>query len=256
MFKIASWNVNSLRVRLPHILTWLAQHQPDALCVQEIKVTDEHFPLAAFHEAGYHVEFSGQKTYNGVATITKFAPAEVSKDLPDLNVAERRVLGTTLNGVRIWNIYVPNGDNLLSAKFPYKLAWLKTLKNHLQNELKIYPKLIVLGDFNIAFDDRDVHDPEYWSGTVLYCQPVRAALQAMIDTGLHDSFRLHSTEAAQYTWWDYRMNAFKRGIGLRIDHILSSSVLAQACTGCYIDKTPRGWERPSDHTPIIAEFEL
>lgn len=252
--KIATWNVNSLRVRLPQVLDWLSENQPDILALQETKVTDDLFPEAAIREAGYHVVFSGQKTYNGMATLSKAPQTEICKDLPTLDHHERRVLVTTNGKLRIWNIYVPNGEAITSDKYQFKLTWLKALKSSLEAELLKHPELIVLGDFNIAPEARDVHDPKAWEGQVLFSEPERAALQQLIDLGLADCFRLKSQAEEAYSWWDYRMNAFKRNRGLRIDHILASKALAKQCQHCLIDKTPRGWERPSDHTPVMAEF--
>jgi len=248
--------VNSLRVRLPHVLTWLEKEKPDILALQETKVTDDIFPLTALHEAGYQVVFSGQKTYNGMAILSKQPLTDIEKHIPHFNPEEKRVIGASLNKLRIWNIYVPNGESVQSQKYEYKLGWLQYLRKHLQDELKQHPQLIVLGDFNIAPEDRDVYDPQAWQGQVLFSEPEKKQLRELINLGLKDCFRLLHQDNKSYTWWDYRVNAFKRNMGLRIDHILASEPLAQHCTQCQIDKTPRSWERPSDHTPIVAEFNL
>jgi exodeoxyribonuclease-3 len=254
-FKVATWNVNSLRVRLQQVLAWLNSHQPDILALQETKVTDELFPLDAFQEAGHHVIFSGQKTYNGVAIISKKPLTAVQQDVPNLNQHDRRLLGASLGSLRIWNIYVPNGESVQSEKYQYKLSWLTHLRNFLENELQQHPQLLLLGDFNIAPEARDVYDPLSWEGQVLFSEPEKEKLQQLLQLGLEDCFRLHNHSEKNYTWWDYRLNAFQRNRGLRIDLMLASRALAKKCLHCSIDKTPRGWERPSDHTPVVGEFE-
>lgn len=252
--KLATWNVNSLRVRLPQVLEWLAREAPDVLCLQETKVPDEDFPEAALREAGYFAVFSGQKTYNGVAILTRQTPTAVLRELPGADNAQRRFLAADLDGIRIINVYVPNGESVDSDKFRYKLAWLEALRAHLRAELEVHPRLVVVGDFNIAPQDRDVHDPRAWQGQVLFSEPERTALQQLFALGLKDSFRLFDQPDASFSWWDYRQGAFRRNRGLRIDHILSSPQLASACRGCRIDVEPRRAERPSDHAPVIAEF--
>ncbi|HEX4045223.1 MAG TPA: exodeoxyribonuclease III [Gammaproteobacteria bacterium] len=255
---IATWNVNSLRARLPHVLTWLQDVKPDVLAVQETKVVNEDFPLQAIQELGYHVISSGQKAYNGVAIISRLPmPTEhIITDIPQHDDPQRRVLAVTINNtLRILNIYVPNGESVGSEKYQYKLRWLQHLDMYLQTELKTYPNIVVLGDFNIAPHERDVHDPAAWQGKVLFSEPERQAFQALLKVGFQDCFRQHAPDEQVYTWWDYRVNAFKRNMGLRIDHILASQTLAAHCVSCRIDKLPRSWERPSDHTPVIAEFE-
>ncbi len=254
--KIATWNVNSLKVRLPHVLQWLAETQPDILALQETKLTDENFPAAAIEAAGYHVVYSGQKTYNGVAILSKRPGNYVLKDIPGLDDHQRRVLAATYGEVRVLDLYVPNGESVDSDKYRYKLDWLDKLTAFVKAELRRYPQLVVLGDFNIAPDERDVHDPVAWEGKVLFSEPEHAALQRLLATGLHDSFRLFEQEEKQFSWWDYRMAAFRRNMGLRIDHVLISEPLRAQCTRCYIDKAPRKWERPSDHTPVVAELSL
>ncbi len=253
-FKIASWNVNSLRVRLPQVLTWLKAEQPDVLALQETKVTDDLFPLQAFLDAGYQAIFTGQKTYNGMALLSKTSLRDVVKVISPLNPEEKRVLGASFGKVRIWNVYVPNGESVDSNKYPYKLDWLDHLHDFLSKELKAHPELILLGDFNIALEQRDVHNPERWEGKVLFSGPERAKLQALLALGLQDCFRLQEQPEKSFSWWDYRLNAFKRNMGLRIDLILASKVLAKKCVRCSIDKAPRSAERPSDHAPVVAEF--
>lgn len=252
--KIATWNVNSLRVRLPQVLEWLARETPDALCLQETKVPDEDFPETALREAGYFAAFSGQKTYNGVAILARQPLTALMRELPGADNAQRRFLAADLDGIRIINVYVPNGESVDSDKFRYKLAWLEALAQHLRAELVKHPRLVVVGDFNIAPEDRDVHDPQAWQGQVLFSEPERAALQQLFALGLKDSFRLFEQPEASFSWWDYRQGAFRRNRGLRIDHILSSLELASACRSCCIDVEPRRAERPSDHAPVIAEF--
>lgn len=252
--RIATWNVNSLRVRLSQVLDWIAKHRPDALCIQETKVTDGEFPEAAFRDTGYRAVFAGQKTYNGVAIISR-APAEtVIPDLPGVDSAHKRFLAATLGGVRVVNVYVPNGEQVGSEKFDYKLSWLGALQRYIESELASYSKLVLLGDFNVAPENRDVHDPVRWEGQVLFSERERAALARVIDAGVTDVFRQFDQPEKSFTWWDYRQGAYRRNHGLRIDHILASKELAQKCRGCSIDKEPRGWERPSDHTPVIADF--
>lgn len=253
--KIASWNVNSLRVRLTQVLAWLKEHQPDVLALQETKLTDDIFPESSFHEIGYQVIYAGQKTYNGMATISKLPLTNIQKNIPLLNQAEQRVLGASLGKIRIWNVYVPNGESITSEKYQYKLSWLNHFRNFITTELKTYPQLIILGDFNIAPEACDVYDPAHWEGQVLFSELERARLRQLFELGLKDCFRLHHATEKSYTWWDYRLNAFKRNMGLRIDHILASLLLAKQCLYCSIDKNPRASERPSDHAPIIAEFK-
>ena len=248
--RIATWNVNSLKVRLPHVLDWLAANQPDVLCLQEIKQEDSQFPVAQLQQAGYQAAYSGQKTYNGVAIISRVAPEDVAYGMPNFPDPQKRLIAATLNGVRVVCVYVPNGQSLDSDKYQYKLAWLAALRLWLQAELIRYPKLVLLGDYNIAPQDRDVHDPQAWVGNVLVSEPERAALHALEQLGLRDSFRLFEQAEKSYTWWDYRMMAFRRNMGLRIDHILISATLQ--CSACSIDRAPRKLERPSDHAPVVA----
>jgi exodeoxyribonuclease-3 len=254
--KIASWNVNSLKVRLPQVLEWLASYQPDVLCLQETKQEDVNFPLAELNAAGYQCLFSGQKTYNGVAILSKQALQDTTVGIPTFDDAQKRVLAATVNGVRIVNVYIPNGQSVDSDKYLYKLAWLKALTEWLANELKTHPKLVLLGDYNIAPEDRDVHDPAAWAGQVLCSEPERAAFRALQALGLQDSFRLFEQPEKSFSWWDYRMNAFRRNMGLRIDHILLSAPLAAVCKSAQIDKEARKVERPSDHAPVLAELDV
>ena len=255
-FKIATWNVNSLRVRLPHVIKWLNKQQPDCLALQETKVVDEDFPSEAFQQNGYDVIFTGQKTYNGVAVVARQPLSEVLLETPFIDNSQRRVISTTVNGIRVINAYVPNGASLDSDKYPYKLNWLSNITGYLQTQFEAYEKIILLGDFNIAPADEDVHDPSAWEGHVLVSPPEREAFQALLNLGFADSFRLHHQEAGHFSWWDYRAAGFRRNRGLRIDHILVSKPLAAVCHSCTIDVEPRRWERPSDHTPVVADFTL
>ena len=252
--KIATWNVNSFKVRLPHVLDWLAANQPDVLCLQELKQEDSQFPLEAIRQAGYQAAFNGQKTYNGVAILSKPALADVQRDIPNFSDPQKRVIAATINGIRIVCVYIPNGQSLDSDKYRYKLSWLAALQVWLKDELAKYPELALLGDFNIAPEERDVYDPQAWEGNVLVSEPERTAFRLLEQLGLRDSFRLFEQPEKSYSWWDYRMMAFRRNMGLRIDHIMLSTALAQACVACTIDPTPRKLERPSDHAPVVAEI--
>ncbi len=252
--RIATWNVNSVRVRLPQVLDWLAQHSPDVLCIQETKVIDADFPAAEFRAAGYHAAFTGQKTYNGVATLSREPASAVVTELPGFNAEQKRFLAATVAGLRLINVYVPNGESVDSEKYRYKLAWLDALRDFVARERVAHADLVVLGDFNVAPEPRDVYDPKAWEGRVLFSEPERAALRALRDTGLVDVFRTFPRPEGSYTWWDYRQGGFRRNHGLRIDHILASASLATRCRACTIDVAPRALERPSDHAPVIAEF--
>ena len=254
--KLATWNVNSLKVRLPHVVDWLTSAQPDVLCLQETKLEDKNFPLAEIEALGYRAAFSGQKTYNGVALISKLEAIDIVNDIPNFEDEQKRVLAATFDGVRVICVYVPNGQSLDSDKYQYKLKWLAALRDWLADEIKRHPKVALLGDYNVAPDDRDVHDPKAWEGNVLVSEPERAAFRAFLALGLKDSFRLFEQPEKIYSWWDYRMMAFRRNHGMRIDHILLSDALAPSCTSCVIDKAPRKLERPSDHTPVIAEISV
>jgi exodeoxyribonuclease-3 len=252
--KIATWNVNSLKVRLPHVLDWLAAAQPDVLCLQETKQEDSQFPLAAVQQAGYQAVYSGQKTYNGVAILSKLAPTDVQRGLPDFADEQKRLIAATVDGVRIVCVYVPNGQSVDSDKYQYKLAWLAALRTWLAAELQRHPALALLGDYNIAPEDRDVYDPQAWSGNVLVSEPERAAFNGLLQLGFSDGFRLFEQPERSYSWWDYRMMAFRRKMGLRIDHILLSAALVPQCTASHIDIAPRKLERPSDHAPVLVEL--
>lgn len=254
MLKIASWNVNSLNVRLPHVLAWVEGSRPDVLALQETKLTDDRFPLEDFQQAGYRSLFSGQKTYNGVAILSRDEAVDPVTDIPGLDDPQRRILAATVRGVRVVDLYVVNGSEVGSEKFDYKLHWLERVTAWLATELERHENLIVLGDFNIAPDDRDVHDPEAWREKILCSTPEREALRRMLDLGLEDTFRLFDQEPGIFSWWDYRMNMFRRKMGLRIDLVLASAAMARRCTASYIDIEPRRQERPSDHAPAVAEF--
>lgn len=254
--KIATWNVNSLRVRLPHVLDWLATHQPDVLALQETKVPDENFPLSDIEQLGYKAVFSGQKSYNGVALLSRIEGQDIVKDCPGVDDHQRRLIMSTFGGVRVIDVYVPNGESVLSEKFEYKLHWLGKLHALIKEELAMYPLLVVLGDFNIAPEDQDVHDPAVWHGKIMCSEPERAAYQRLLAMGLRDTFRLFDQPPGIYSWWDYRMAQFRRNMGLRIDLILASPALCALCKQCTVDKAPRKLERPSDHAPVVAEFDL
>ncbi|MDN3516779.1 exodeoxyribonuclease III [Aquisalimonas lutea] len=252
--KLASWNVNSLKVRLPHVLQWLDTEQPDIVGLQETKLSDDAFPETALREAGYEVVYSGQKTYNGVAVLARQPMHDPVTELPGLEDPQRRVLAVTVGELRFINLYVPNGSEVGSDKYAYKLDWLARLRDWLADELTRHPRLAVVGDFNIAPTDDDVHDPEEWRGKVLFSEPEHEALRMLTDLGLEDTFRRFPREGKTFSWWDYRMNNFKRNRGLRIDLILASPALAAQCVDSRVDIEPRRWERPSDHAPVVAEF--
>ena len=253
---LATWNVNSLKVRLPHLLDWLGAHAPDIVCLQETKLPDDRFPATELQAAGYRSVYTGQKTYNGVAILTRrdAAASDVQINLPNFPDEQKRLLAVSLDGLRVVCAYVPNGQSVGSDKYEYKLKWLAALTDWLRGELARHEKLALAGDFNIAPEARDVHDPALWEGQVLFSEPERAAFRALLDLGLKDSFRLFEQPERSYTWWDYRNLAFRRKMGLRIDHILLSPALAAQCTACTIDVEPRRREQPSDHAPVIATF--
>lgn len=253
--KISTWNVNSLKVRLPHVLAWLESERPDVLALQETKLTDENFPAAQFEAAGYHVAFAGQKTYNGVAIASREPASDVITDIADLDDPSRRILGATIAGVRVLDLYVVNGQAVGSDKYVHKLRWLDGVIAHVAGELAAHEQLIVLGDFNIAPEDRDVHDPAAWHEKILCSTPERAALGALLALGLTDTFRLFEQDPGLFSWWDYRAAGFRRNLGLRIDLILASRALAARCARSWIDTAPRKLERPSDHAPVVAEFD-
>ncbi len=252
--KIATWNVNSMNVRLPHVLEWLQSHDPDVLVLQEIKQLTEKFPTDALAEAGYQSLASGQKTYNGVAVISKEPASDPVTDFPGFEDPQRRVLATTIGDTRVIDLYVPNGSEVGSDKYAYKLEWLTALRSFLETEMATHTNLVVLGDFNIAPADADVYDPEKWGDAILCSPKERDALSALIDLGLTDVFRKFDQPESTFSWWDYRAAGFRRNAGLRIDLILTSPSMTERCTASYVDKEPRAWERPSDHAPVIAEF--
>lgn len=254
--RIATWNVNSLKVRLPHVLAWLGKHQTDVLCLQETKLEDGNFPLEEITELGYQALYSGQKTYNGVAILSRARCSEVVAAVPGFEDAQKRVLAATITGIRAVCVYVPNGESVESDKYRYKLNWLAALSAWLEAEMVRYPRLLLLGDFNIAPEERDVHDPAVWNGQVLFSGPEREAFRRLLALGLIDAFRRFEQPEKSFTWWDYRMNAYRRKMGLRIDHVLLSSPLAQRCTACWIDTEPRAAARPSDHAPVVVELTL
>lgn len=253
--KLATWNVNSLKVRLPQLKDWLATQQPDVVCLQETKTEDANFPLAEIEAAGYRALYAGQKTYNGVALLAREEAMDPVMAIPGFEDAQKRVLAATVGDMRVLCLYVPNGQSVGSDKYAYKLDWLDALIAWLAEEIKRYPRLAVLGDLNIAPEDRDVHDPALWAGQVLVSEEERARFRALLSLGLKDAFRLFPQPEGSFTWWDYRMAAFRRNLGLRIDHILLSPALAERCAACFIDTGPRRLERPSDHAPVIAQVD-
>jgi len=253
--KIASWNVNSLNVRLPHVLRWCDEARPDVLALQETKLEDAKFPVDALRDAGYYATFSGQKTYNGVAILAREPLADAVPGIDGFDDPQRRILSASVGGIRIVNLYVVNGQAVGSEKYAYKLDWLARVTAHLADELQRHPRMIVLGDFNIAPDDRDVHDPSAWHEQVLCSTPEREALRRILDLGFSDSFRIFHDDAGHYSWWDYRQAAFRRNLGLRIDLVLASTALRNRCRAATIDREPRTWERASDHAPVVLELE-
>ncbi|MCK7593485.1 exodeoxyribonuclease III [Pseudomarimonas salicorniae] len=251
--KIASWNVNSLNVRLPHLQEWLKAAQPDIVGLQETKLEDAKFPDDALLELGYRSVFAGQKTYNGVALVSKQPAEEVQVGIPGFEDEQKRVIAARFGDVRVVNLYVVNGKAVGDEKYEYKLRWLDAVHDWLAEEIARHPKLVVLGDFNIAPDDRDVHDPEAWHEKILCSTPERDALKRLCALGLHDSFRLHNDEAGHFSWWDYRAAGFRRNLGLRIDLLLVSEALRAGCSASAIEREPRTWERPSDHAPVWVD---
>ena len=254
--KIATWNVNSLRVRLPQVLDWLEQARPDVLALQETKITDEEFPTDDLKNVGYHAIYAGQKTYNGVAILSKKAGTHIITEIPDLADPQKRVIGANFGEIRLINLYVPNGSSVGSDKYQYKLYWLNKLRDYVANQRSKHSELLVVGDFNITPEDQDVHNPELWQGQILCSAPERAALHQLMDVGLVDLFREFEQEPNAFSWWDYRAGAFRRNMGLRIDLILASKSLVKKCTACYIDREPRKLAKPSDHAPVVAEFDI
>ena len=253
--KIASWNVNSLNVRLPHLEQWLATFAPDIVGLQETKLEDNRFPDAALVGAGYRSVFAGQKTYNGVAILSRAPAEDVQVGIPGFDDEQKRVIAATVGGVRIVNLYVVNGQDVGTDKYAYKLRWLEAVHDWIAQELQRHPELVVLGDFNIAPDERDVHDPVVWNDDhILTSTAERDGLRRLCALGLHDAFRLHSEVAGEFSWWDYRQAAFRRNLGLRIDLTLVSDALRARCVGAGIDREPRTWDRPSDHAPAWVEL--
>lgn len=256
--KIATWNVNSLNVRLPHVATWLENNPVDALALQETKLTDDRFPADELAAAGYHCVFTGQKTYNGVALVSRSPAEDVVTALPDFEDDHKRVIAGTVDGVRVIGVYCPNGKALDNPSYEYKLAWFEALRTWLIRELATYDRLVLTGDFNIAPRPEDTYDPEKWEGCILCSPPERAALQALLDAGLTDCWRLFDEPEGRhrFTWWDYRQGGWPRNAGLRIDHILASRALAETCTECKAHVGERGRKRPSDHVPVVGTFDI
>ena len=252
--KLATWNVNSLSVRLPQLLAWLAANPVDAIVLQETKLTDDKFPQAELAAAGYRASWFGQKTYNGVALLSRGDAADPVRNIPGFDDEQARVIAGTLNGLRVIGAYFPNGQAPDSDKFTYKMRWLDALRDWVANELAAHPQLVLMGDFNIAPEDRDVHDPVAWAGQI-HCTPQeREQFRRLVALGLHDAFRLFEQPPKSWSWWDYRNLAFRRNQGLRIDHILVSEALKPRVSACTIDKLPRKNERPSDHAPVVVEL--
>ena len=252
--KLATWNVNSLKVRLPQLLTWLVREQPDVVCLQETKLEDHGFPRQEIEAAGYHVCFAGQKTYNGVALLAREGPTEIVVGNPLCPDEQKRLLTATIRGICVVCAYVPNGQAVGSDKYAYKLEWLEGLARWVSERLAANPQLVVAGDFNIAPADQDVYDPAAWAGQILCSDPERAAFRSLLGLGLKDSFRLFDQPAKSFSWWDYRMLGFQKNRGLRIDHILLSETLAVRCKAARISREVRKLERPSDHAPVIADL--
>ena len=254
--KIATWNVNSMKVRLPHVLERLQANDPDVLVLQEIKQVTEAFPADELREVGYESLANGQKTYNGVAVIGKTTPADPVLEFPYFDDPQRRVLAATFGDVRVVDLYVPNGSEVGSEKYDYKLRWLATLRNFLEEEMSRHENLVVLGDFNIAPADEDVYDAEKWGDAILCSPKEREALARLLDLGLTDVFRQFDQPEKAFSWWDYRAAGFRRNAGLRIDLILTSDAMTARCQASHVDREPRAWERPSDHAPVVAEFAM
>ena len=252
--RLGSWNVNSLRVRLPHLLDWLRDAQPDVACLQETKTEDANFPLAELRDAGYHAVYCGQRAYNGVAILARSPITDVQHGIPEFADDPKRCIAATVGGIRIVCLYAPNGEAPGTEKYAYKLRWYEALARWMSQLLPGTPELAVLGDMNVAPEDRDVHDPKRWAGKIHVSEPERAALRTVFSTGLADAFRLFEQPERLYSWWDYRLRAFERNWGLRIDLALLAPALAKRCTGCTIDLAPRKRERPSDHAPVLVEL--
>jgi exodeoxyribonuclease-3 len=255
--KLGTWNVNSITARLPVVLRWLEGARPDVLCLQETKCTDERFPVDAFLELGYNSVTFGQPTYNGVAILSRRECEDVQRGFPDDDrSAHARLLAATVSGLRVVNVYIPNGAFVGSDKYSFKLEWMRRLRAFFDSNYDAREPVLLCGDFNVAPEDRDVHNPKLWRGRILFSEPEKAALDEIKKWGFTDAFRLHDSSDKQFSWWDYRAGAFRRNLGLRIDHVWVSPPLAQKCVAAFIDKEPRGWERPSDHTPVVVELIL
>lgn len=255
--KIATWNVNSINARMEHLMKWLAEAGPDVVCLQETKCVDENFPYEAIFEAGYYSAFYGQKSYNGVAILSRYEPEDVQKNFPDDDgEAQKRLIAATIRGVRVVNTYIPNGGEVGSDKYRFKLDWLQRLRKFFDANCDRDGDVLLCGDFNVAPEELDVWNVPLWTGRILFSKPERAAIHQVKQWGFTDVFRKINGDKKEFSWWDYRSGAFPRNQGLRIDHIWTSESLAEKCTGCWIDKTPRSWERPSDHTPVVAEFKI
>jgi len=252
--KLATWNVNSLAVRLPQLLDWLGAQQPDVLVLQETKLTDDKFPQAEITAAGWHSAWFGQRTYNGVALLARSEPVDLVKNIPGLDDPQARVIAATVDGLRVIDAYFPNGQAPGTDKFAYKMAWLDALRAWVAEELQRHPRLLLMGDFNIAPEDRDVYDPVAWAGQIHCTDEERAHFRALCGLGLVDAFRLFEQPPKSWSWWDYRNLAFRKNQGLRIDHILVSEALRPQVAACIIDKLPRKNERPSDHAPVLVEL--
>ena len=256
MLKIATWNVNSLRARLAHVLDWLARESPDLVALQETKTQDPQFPSAELEAAGYTSLFAGQKAYNGVAVLSKSPGTLITADLPAIDDPQRRVLAARYGDLTLLNLYVPNGNSVGSDKYAYKLEWLAALADYIKSLIDEQAKLVVVGDFNIAPQDIDVHDPTAWQGKILVSEAERERLQALFALGLQDCFRASQPLESGFSWWDYRAGSFRRDHGMRIDLILASEAMTATLQACFVDKSPRGWEKPSDHTPVVAKFDV
>jgi exodeoxyribonuclease III len=254
--KIATWNVNSVLARLPHVVRWLDEVHPDVLCMQETKCTDDKFPTDVLRSHGYNCVSFGQQSYNGVAIVSRSDCGVVQRGFPgDDESSQARLLSTNLSGIQIINVYIPNGQMVGSEKYQFKLEWMKRLRSFFDTHYDNATPVLLCGDFNVAPEERDVHDPRLWQGRILFSEPERAALQEIKNWGLVDAFRLHTEAAGHYSWWDYRMGAFRRNHGLRIDHIWISQPLVARNKNTWIEMEPRTWERPSDHAPVVAEFD-
>jgi exodeoxyribonuclease-3 len=253
---IATWNVNSILARMSSVMRWLDMAKPDVLCMQETKCTDDKFPILLFQERGYQCQLFGQQSYNGVAILTRETCDTTHRGYPgDDETAQSRLITTTVNGIHIINVYIPNGQQVGSEKFAFKLSWMEQLREFFHAQYDKSTPVLLCGDFNVAPEERDVHDPRLWQGRIMFSQQERETLQSIKDWGFTDAFRLHTDEGGKFSWWDYRAGAFRRNLGLRIDHVWISDPLVARSTRTWIDIEPRKWEKPSDHAPVIAEFK-